>query len=73
MAKTDYLKLYHHFLFKCTFFDNERLRLIKPYYRNRPNTCKMSELMNHQDKSVLRNLTSFVDIIMKNVTNTDQG
>ena len=59
-----------HFIMKCTFFNDQRLRYIKPYYRNHPNVCKMSELMNHPDKNTLKNLTSFVELIMKTVTNT---
>ena len=59
-----------HFILKCTFFNDQRLRYIKPDYRNHPNVCKMSELMNHPNKNALKNLTSFVDIIMKTVTNT---
>ena len=29
----------------CDFFKDQCLEYIKPYYRNRPNTCKMSDLM----------------------------
>ena len=56
-----------HFVLKCNFFNDQRTRYIKPYYRNRPNVCKMSELLNHPDQTVLQNLTSFVEIIMKSV------
>ena len=59
-----------HFLLKCDLFKEQRLKFIKPYYRNRPNTYKMFDLMNNEDKTVLKNLTSFIDIIMKHVKNT---
>ena len=59
-----------HVILKCNFFKEERLRLIKPYYRNHPNALKMYELMNHPNKTVMKNLTAFIEIIMKSIKNT---
>ncbi len=53
-----------HYLFECTAFIDERKRYIKNYYRNRPNTMKMNELFNTNDRKVLVNLARFCRLIL---------
>ena len=54
-----------HYLFICNSLNQERNIYIKPYYRNKPSTYKMHELMNSRNTTVLKNLSSFAEIIMK--------
>ena len=53
-----------HYIFKCTFFNKERVKYLKPYFRRRPNTLKMEQLFNVTDKTQLVNLAKFVRIII---------
>lgn len=55
----------YHYVLKCSYFKDERLKYIKPYYRLHPNTLKFSQLMNSECKITIRNLCSFVELIMK--------
>jgi hypothetical protein len=50
-----------HYLFNCTFFKDERKKIIPEYLYNVPNTISFSELMNSDDKYVL-----IVQIIINN-------
>ena len=52
-----------HYLFECSHFSNDRVCFIKPYFRNHPNTIKMHELLNSDDKKTLSNLAKFTKII----------
>lgn len=61
----------YHYLFKCNSFTEERNAHIKPYFRNNPNTYKMSELMNNGNASTLKNLTNLAEKIMKRLKNTN--
>ena len=60
-----------HYLFNCKSFCQERNTYIKPYYRNNPNTYKMNELMNSKNATVLKNLSSFAEKIMKTLKTTN--
>lgn len=53
----------YHYLFECSKFENERTRLLKPYFRKRPNTIKMYELFNSSDVKMLSYLAKFTKII----------
>ena len=63
-----------HYLFKCSFFTNDRTKYIKPCYTNLPNTLSMRKLMNSDNKEELVNLAKFMQIIMEqfNVDNRSQ-
>ena len=39
-----------HYLFKCNTFTNERHKYLNRYYYNRPNTQKLRELFNNENK-----------------------
>ena len=53
-----------HFLFECPKLNAERKIFLKPYYRIRPNTLKMSQLFNSENHKVLINLSKFCQKIM---------
>lgn len=57
---------YHYFLIFKKFSDAREL-YIKPYYYTRPNVLKYHELMNITNETHLRNLSPFVDILLKGV------
>jgi hypothetical protein len=54
-----------HFILECNHFEQDRKRLIKPYYYIRSNTLKFSQLFNSTNKRELINLAKFVEIIVK--------
>ena len=54
-----------HYLFNCTFFLNERKKIIPEYLYNVPNTISFSELMNSDDKYVLIGLSKIVMSVFK--------
>lgn len=54
-----------HYVLKCRYFNEERQRLIKPYFFRNPNTIKFNSLMNSSNRKVINNLCSFIEIIMK--------
>ena len=53
-----------HYLFICSYFQNERKDLLKRYYYLRTNIIKYQELMNCKNKQVLLNLSKFMKLIM---------
>ena len=53
-----------HYLFECTFFNNDRKKYIDSYYRTRPNTFKLEELMNIKDRLKLIKLAVFCKTIL---------
>lgn len=56
-----------HYVLTCRYFNEERRKYIKPFYRTHPNAVKFKLLMNHSNKFIITNLCSFVEIIMKTV------
>ena len=54
----------YHYLFECSVFNNERRKYLKVYFRNRPNTFKMNELLNSGNVKDLTSLAKFCRIIM---------
>ena len=56
-----------HYLLKCTHFKDIRPKYIKPYFMKNPNVLKFNNLMNSTNKEIIRKLTTFIDIIIKNV------
>ena len=54
-----------HYLLECQNFTNERRTFIKPYYFRRPNTLKLSQLMQSQNKSEQLKLSKFINHILK--------
>ena len=57
----------YHYLLICKKFSDARKLYIKPYYYTRPNVLKYHELMNITNETHLRNLSRFVDILLKGV------
>ncbi len=57
----------YHYLFSCPFFKSERLKYIKPHYRNKSNILKYKELLGHTDKKILQNLCKFIKVIFEKV------
>ena len=57
-----------HYLFKCPYFTEERVRYLKPYFYTRPNMIKFNLLLSTKNLSALTNLSKYVDIIMKTFT-----
>ena len=53
-----------HYLFKCTFFQEARLKFISRYYFVRPNTLKMDQLFNLTSHAKLIKLCKFVQEIL---------
>ena len=53
-----------HYLFKCTFFQEARLKFISRYYFVRPNTLKMDQLFNLKSHAKLIKLCKFVQEIL---------
>ena len=56
-----------HYLFSCSYFLDNRIQLLKPYYYKRSNCIKFSQLLGSSQKSVLLKLAKFMKIIMYNV------
>ena len=54
-----------HYILQCQFFKHERKKYIKPYYTRNINTIKFNELMNSNNKKIIRSLCMFIDTIMK--------
>ena len=55
-----------HYLLECTKFKNQRKKYIDKKYTTRPNMYKFHEIMQSTDVRELRNVASFVNIILKN-------
>ena len=55
----------YHYIMQCPFFLEQRRRLIKPYFTTNINTLKFHELMNHNSKRVIKNLSLFIEIIIR--------
>ena len=53
-----------HYLFKCPFFKEERVRYIKRYFYNHPNMYKMTQLFNDVNHRDLLNIGKFIYTII---------
>ena len=53
-----------HYLFKCPFFKEERVRYIKRYFYNHPNMYKMTQLFNDVSYKEMLKLGKFIYIII---------
>lgn len=53
-----------HYILKCPFFLASRKRYIKPYFFNRPNMLKFSQLMSSKSTKELKNIALFSREIM---------
>ena len=53
-----------HYLFQCKYFKRERKLYIKRYFRTRPSTYKMKELLNTRNNKTLRNFAKFQGLIL---------
>ena len=54
-----------HYIRKCSYFLSERKTYIKPYYYTRPDMFKFAELFKSENKSILINLSKFINIILR--------
>lgn len=54
-----------HYIFKCSKFNHDREKFLKPYYLNRPNILKFHDLMNTRNISMLNHLCKFIRLINK--------
>ena len=54
----------YHYLFCCTYFINERKMYLDKFFFSHPNTLKMSQLYNSENKKILINLAKFQALIM---------
>lgn len=52
-----------HYILKCSILNDQRMQLVKPFYRVRPNAIKFHSLMNHRNKVVIKNLCKFIEVI----------
>lgn len=58
----------YHYLMECDYFKDQRKLYLKQYFTKRPNTHKLNSLMNSSNQKTIRNLSTFVEIIMKAVS-----
>ena len=49
-----------HFVLECPNYTQLRTLLIKPYYRNRPNMLKMTQLMKSENKKEIKGLAEYI-------------
>ena len=54
-----------HYLFECSTFNHKRTTYLKRYFYYRPNAIKIQKLFNSKNIKTIRNLSKFVNIIMK--------
>ena len=60
-----------HYLFKCPFFEDDRKKYLDPV-PNHPDLFHVSSLFNSGDRTILRKLADFVDLIMKIFEHRDE-
>ena len=60
-----------HYLFKCPFFEDDRKKYLDPV-PNHPDLFHASSLFNSGDRTILRKLADFVDLIMKIFEHRDE-
>ena len=53
-----------HYLFKCSYFYEDRKKYVKNYYYRHSNMYKLTELFNNINDKELLNLAKFVYIII---------
>ena len=54
----------YHYLFQCSFFNNERRKLLPHIHITNPNTLKFHDLLNSEDYDVIFKLAKFCKIIL---------
>ena len=52
-----------HYLLKCTYFRNERKKLLPKFVNSRPNVMKFNSLMNTENIVTLQNLAKYLIIV----------
>ena len=58
----------YHYILECSFFHDERKRLISQYYYKRPNIIKFKQLLTTENESKLTRLAKFMKLIMSHFT-----
>lgn len=56
-----------HYILQCNHFNNLRKKYVKPFYYRRPNTQKLKDLLNTENRFELKKLSFFLDIIRKTI------
>ena len=54
-----------HYLFQCSFFNDERVKYIKEVYLQHPDEYTLISVLNSHNKGILSKLVEFIDLIMK--------
>lgn len=54
-----------HYIMNCKIFGEQRKKFILPNCTRHPTILKFNELINNTNPTILRNLSNFVEIIMK--------
>ena len=54
-----------HYLFQCSFFNDERVKYIKEVYLQHPDEYTLISVSNSRNKGILSKLVEFIDLIMK--------
>ena len=57
----------YHYLLRCVYFYNERIKIIDAKYAKHPSRHSFSELMNCRKCNELRKLITFMNIILQKV------
>ena len=60
-----------HYLFVCNHFKSERKHFLRPYFYKSPNIIKFKKLLSTKNINLLIKLSSFVGIIMKKFSSTN--
>ena len=58
-----------HYLFKCTFFNDDRAKYVKSHYYMHPNMNKMTQLFNATSRKEILNLGKFTYNIIQHFKN----
>ena len=58
-----------HYLFKCPFFREDRVKYIKRFFYTNPNMYKMTQLFNYVGHKEMLNLGKFIYIILSHFRN----
>ena len=53
-----------HYLFQCSFFNDERVKYIKEVYLQHPDEYTLISVLNSRNKGILSKLVEFIDLII---------
>ena len=55
----------YHYIMRCSYFEDNRIKHINSYFWSNPNLSKFSELFLSNEMEVLSNLSKFITIVLK--------